>query len=406
MLRYLTSGESHGKLLIAVVEGMPSDLPLSSSEIDHELARRQSGWGRGGRMKIENDRVEITSGVRWGKTLGSPIGLIVKNFDWENWKTVMTPDLPDGDEKRGAMTRPRPGHADLTGGLKYDQHDLRNILERSSARETAARVAAGAVAKRLLQEFGIKVFSWVTQVGGAGWSSSDIAAKNPEAFFKKAEGSEVRCPDRETTSKMKARIDEAKRDGDSLGGVFEVTVVGAPPGLGSHVQWDRKLDGRLARAIMSIQAIKGVEVGVGFMAGRLPGSEIHDEIFYRKTSRTAGKAAGSGCWPASRRFYRRTNNAGGIEGGMTNGEPVLLRAVMKPIPTLYKPLRSVDIKTKEPFKAGIERSDVCAVPAASVVAEAAVAFEIADAFLEKFGGDSVRETSRNYRGYLDQIWKF
>lgn len=405
MLRYLTSGESHGKLLIAVVEGMPSGLAVSSSEIDHDLARRQSGWGRGGRMKIEKDRVEITSGVRWGKTLGSPIGLIIKNLDWENWKDVMTPGLPAGAVEKRAVTRPRPGHADLTGGLKYDTHDLRNILERSSARETAARVAAGAIAKRLLEEFGIKVFSWVTQIGGVGLDPTDTISKDPATLFEMAETSETRCPDRAATNRMKERIDEAKREGDSLGGVFEVAVVGAPPGLGSHVQWDRKLDGRLAGALMSIQAIKGVEVGVGFLAGRLPGSKAHDEIFYKETLKKSSKAGGD-FWPAARRFYRKTNNAGGIEGGMTNGEAVILRAVMKPIPTLYKPLRSVDIKTKKPFKASVERSDVCAVPAASVVAEAAVAFEVAGAFLEKMGGDSVREIARNYRGYLEQVRKF
>jgi len=406
MLRYLTSGESHGKLLIAVVEGMPSGLAVSSSEIDQDLARRQSGWGRGGRMKIEKDRVEITSGVRWGKTLGSPIGLIVRNLDWENWKDVMSPGLPAQVGEKRTVTRPRPGHADLTGGLKYDTHDLRIILERSSARETAARVAVGAIAKRLLEEFGIKVFSWVTQVGGVGLDPADIISKDPATLFKKAEVSETRCPDRAATNRMKERIDTAKRDGDSLGGVFEVAVVGAPPGLGSHVQSDRKIDGRLAGALMSIQAIKGVEVGVGFMAGRLLGSKVHDEIFYKETLKTSSKTKGFDYWPGARRFYRKTNNAGGIEGGMTNGETILLRAVMKPIPTLYKPLRSVDIKTKKPFKASVERSDVCAVPAASVVAEAAVAFEVAGAFLEKMGGDSVREIARNYRGYLDQIRKF
>ncbi len=357
-------------------------------------------------MKIEKDRVEITSGIRRGKTLGSPIGLVIKNLDWENWNDVMSPD-PSGElTEKKAVTRPRPGHADLPGGLKYGTHDLRDILERSSARETAARVAAGAVAKRLLEEFGIKVLSWVTQVGGAEWDSSDRLSRDPVSLFEKAEASETRCPDRAATDKMKARIDAARKEGDSLGGVFEVAVVGAPPGLGSHVQWDRKLDGRLARALISIQAIKGVEVGVGFMAGRLPGSKVHDEIFYKETLKTSGKIKGFDYWPLERRFYRKTNNAGGIEGGMTNGEVIALRAVMKPIPTLYKPLRSVDIKTKKPFKASVERSDVCAVPAASVVAEAAVAFEIACSFLEKFGGDSVREISRNYKGYLDQIRKY
>ncbi len=403
MLRYLTSGESHGKELTAILEGMPSGLSIASSDIDSELVRRQSGWGRGGRMKIEKDRVEITSGVRWGKTLGSPIGFLIQNRDWENWEDVMSPLLPAAAVEGKAVTRPRPGHADLPGGLKYDHRDLRNILERSSARETAARVAVGAAAKRLLEEFGIRVLSWVIEIGGVGWKPD---MKDPETLFEKAEKSLLRCPDKSVTERMKRRIDETKAAGDSLGGVFEVAVTGAPPGLGSHVQWDRKLDGRLAQALMSIQAIKGVEVGMGFLAGTLPGSRVHDEIFYKGNGRTHGKNLRNWLWPTLPRFYRRTNNAGGIEGGMTNGETVLLRAVMKPIPTLYRPLRSVDIETKKPFKASVERSDICAVPAAAVVAEAAIAFELARAFLEKFGGDSIREITRNYRGYIDQIRKF
>ncbi len=403
MLRYLTSGESHGKGLTAILEGMPSGLSIASSDIDLELVRRQSGWGRGGRMKIEKDRVEITSGVRWGKTLGSPIGFLIQNRDWENWEDVMSPLLPAAAVEGKAVTRPRPGHADLPGGLKYDHRDLRNILERSSARETAARVAVGAAAKRFLEEFGIRVLSWVIAIGGVGWKPD---MKDPETLFEKAEKSLLRCPDKSVTERMKRRIDETKAAGDSLGGVFEVAVTGAPPGLGSHVQWDRKLDGRLAQTLMSIQAIKGVEVGMGFLAGTLPGSRVHDEIFYKGNGRTNGKNLRNWLWPTLPRFYRRTNNAGGIEGGMTNGETVLLRAVMKPIPTLYRPLRSVDIETKKSFKASVERSDICAVPAAAVVAEAAIAFELARAFLEKFGGDSIREITRNYRGYIDQIRKF
>ncbi|MBI5493333.1 MAG: chorismate synthase [Deltaproteobacteria bacterium] len=393
MLRYLTSGESHGKALMAILEGMPSGLAISSSFINGELKRRQSGYGRGGRMRIESDRAEIISGIRGGLTLGSPIGLLINNRDWENWKDAMSPGAVTGDSR--AVTRPRPGHADLTGGLKYDHTDLRNILERSSARETAARVAVGAVAKRLLEEFGIEVYSWVTNIGGVEWKASH---DKPGRIFEMAEASDLRCPDAKATDEMKKRIDRARKDGDSLGGIFEVVAVGVPPGLGSHVQWDRKLDGRLAQALMSIQAIKGVEAGVGFRAGALPGSRVHDEIFYKR-----GGTKVRGFWPQTPRFFRKTNNAGGIEGGMSNGEPVVLRAVMKPIPTLYKPLRSIDIQTKRPFKASVERSDICAVPAAAVIAEGAVAFELANAFIDKFGGDSVAETGRNYRGYLKQI---
>ncbi|MBI1911886.1 MAG: chorismate synthase [Deltaproteobacteria bacterium] len=388
MLKYLTAGESHGKSLTAVMEGMPSGLEISSAYVDKDLARRQSGYGRGGRMKIETDRVEITSGIRWGKTLGSPITLIVKNKDWENWTEVMGADVPAVKDLKKNVTRPRPGHADLTGGMKYDHRDLRNILERSSARETAARVAAGAVAKRLLEHFGISVLSWVIEIGGQAWDRT--ASKKFDSLFKSAEASEVRCPDKEASSRMIKAIDEAKKNGDSLGGIFEVVLTGVPPGIGSYVQWDRKLDGKLAQALMSIQAIKGVEVGMGFGVGSTPGSKVHDEIFYKK----------------EKGFYRKTNNAGGIEGGMSNGEPIVLRAAMKPIPTLYKPLRSVDIDTKEPFKASIERSDVCAVPAAAVVAEAAVALEMAGEFLDKFGGDSIREIESNYKGYLKQITEF
>lgn len=399
MLRYLTSGESHGKKLTAIIEGMPSGLPVTSSFIDAELARRQGGYGRGGRMKIETDKAEITSGIRWGKTLGSPIALEVKNRDWENWVQVMTPDVPDAYDTEKLVTRPRPGHADLTGGLKYSHRDFRNILERSSARETAARVAAGALAKRLLEEFGIKVYSWVIEIGGVKWERT---GGGPDALFKMAETSPVRCPDKVKTEDMKARIDRSRKEGDSLGGVFEVIATGVPPGLGSHVQWDRKLDASLAHALMSIQAIKGVEVGIGFEVGELPGSKVHDEIFYNAKK----KASAKGFWPQSPRFFRKTNNAGGIEGGMSNGEPIVLRAAMKPIPTLYKPLRSIDIDTKKTFKASVERSDICAVPAAAVIGEAAVAFTLAVAFLEKFGGDSVGEIDRNYRGYLEQIKQF
>lgn len=409
-LRVITAGESHGRCLTAVVEGMPSGVPLDDGGINHDLARRQLGYGRGGRMKIEKDRAEITSGVRHGLTLGSPIALLIQNRDWENWMDIMSADVIDRsgwqrDAKQAIVSRPRPGHADLAGGLKYNHRDMRNILERSSARETAARVAAGAVAKALLEEFGINVMSWVIGIGPVQWDGGAISITNSggdfDELFKKAEASPVRCPDKAATAKMKKAIDAARGSGDSLGGIFETVVTGVPPGIGSHVQWDRKLNARLAEALMSIQAIKGCEVGLGFEAGRRPGSNVHDEIFYKR-----GSTKEAAFWPQLPRFYRKTNNAGGIEGGMSNGEPIILRAVMKPIPTLYKPLVSVDINTKRPFKASVERSDVCAVPAASVVAEAVVALAIADAFLEKFGGDSKIEIERNYRGYLKQVREF
>jgi len=399
-LRFLNAGESHGKCLTAIVEGMPAGLPVEISFVDTELRRRQCGYGRGARMAIESDRVEITSGVRGGVTLGSPITLVVNNRDWENWQDVMGPEGPLRGAAAKALTRPRPGHADLAGGLKYAQRDLRNILERSSARETATRVAVGALAKLLLREFGIDVFSWVETIGGVTWRAPDDAA--PERLHARAEKSPTRCPDKTTTTAMKRRIDEAKEEGDSLGGIFTVAVMGVPPGLGSHVQHDRKMDGRLAGALMGIQAIKGVEVGIGFEAGARPGSTVHDEIFYRK----AGPPRPAHHWPSRHPLYRKTNRAGGIEGGMTNGETILLRAVMKPIPTLYKPLRSVDLRTKKQISAGVERSDVCAVPAASVVAEAVVAFTVASAFLEKFGGDSLREVKKNAASYIKQALTF
>ena len=379
MLRYLTAGESHGELLMGIIEGMPSGLLIRVTDIDRDLARRQVGYGRGNRMKIEKDSVKIYTGVRWGRTLGSPIGLVVRNKDWENWRDKMSPD-PMFLNTANPVTRPRPGHADLAGALKYGATDIRNILERSSARETAMRVAVGSVAKRLLAEFGIEVVSHVLSIGG-------VFAKVPKAssqeIRKRAEASELRCADHDAEKRMMKRIDQAMAAGDTLGGVFELIITGAPVGLGSHVHWDRKLDGRLASALMSIQAIKGVEVGAGFGVANKPGSQVHDEIL----------------WSRKEGFYRKTNMAGGIEGGMSNGEDIVLRAAMKPIPTLYKPLRSVDMASKKPFKASIERSDACAVPAAGVVAEAAAAFEIASAMIEKFGGDSIEEMKRNYHGY-------
>lgn len=383
MLRYLTAGESHGELLMGIIEGMPSGLLIRVTDIDRDLARRQTGYGRGGRMKIEKDQVKIYSGVRWGRTLGSPIGLMIRNKDWENWRAKMSPD-PTFLNSAEPVTRPRPGHADLAGALKYGMTDVRNILERSSARETAMRVAVGALAKRLLEEFGIEVMSHVLSIGG-------VFAKVPKVSLqelkKRVEASELRCSDTDAEKRMMKKIDQAKAAGDSLGGVFEVIVIGVPAGLGSHAHWDRKLDGKLASALMSIQAIKGVEVGAGFGTANRPGSLVHDEIF----------------WSRKRGFYRKTNMAGGIEGGISNGENIVLRAAMKPIPTLMKPLHSVDLASKKAFKASVERSDVCAVPAAGVVAEAAVAFEISAAMVEKFGGDSIDEMKRNYRMYMKHL---
>ena len=396
-LRFLTAGESHGKALIGILEGIPSGLPLSEKDIDKDLERRQKGYGRGGRMKIESDHSEILSGVRWGKTIGAPIALLINNSDYQNWGAGMSAcaedvgSIPD-------VTRPRPGHADLTGAVKYAHYDMRNILERSSARETAMRVALGAIAKKFLREFQIVIGSFVTQIGnlslewprGQGFRGPQESAQMLISLCKKADKSPVRCPDAGVAVKMMRWIDRAAKSGDSVGGVFEVIVTGVPIGLGSHIQWDRKLDGRLARALMSIQAIKGVEAGLGFQMSKCSGSEVMDEIFY---SRQSG-------------FYRKTNNAGGIEGGITNGMPILLRAAMKPIPTLRRPLRSVDIRNRKPLRAVYERSDICAVPAAGIIGEAMVALTIADVFLEKFGGDSMEEIHRNYGSYIRYVKNF
>ena len=410
MLRYLTGGESHGKSMITIVEGVPSGLPLKASDIDDDLCRRQGGYGRGGRMSIERDRVEFVSGVRQGYSLGSPITMMVKNLDWENWKNVMSPaggleDSESGKNKLRSVTRPRPGHADLAGALKYNHKDLRNVLERSSARETAVRVAVGAVCKKLLKELGIKVVSWVVEIGGVRYEiNDDDRQKKYEDMFANAERSEVRCPDKDIEKMMKSKIDEARKNRDTVGGTFEIIVANVPPGLGSHVHWDKKLNARLAGALMSIQAIKGVEIGIGFEVAKKFGSKVHDEIL-QKSVQSDTQSRELQCDYASLRsvFYRKTNNAGGIEGGMSNGEPIVLRAAMKPIPTLMRALQSVDIKTKKPFKAAKERSDICAVPAASIVGEGVVAFEIARAALEKFGGDSIDELKRNYQGYLDYL---
>jgi len=379
-MRYLTAGESHGPQLTAIIEGVPSNLPFSIEKINEQLARRQKGYGRGRRMQIEKDQVQVLSGVRHGYTTGAPITLVVENKDWAHWQGIMSAEPVEGGEEKRRVSRPRPGHADLNGAIKYHQRDMRNILERSSARETTMRVAVGAVARQLLEVFGIRVGGQVLQIG-------DVVAKRQhvslEELIARTEESPVRCLDKEAEAKMMAAIDKAKQEGDSLGGIVEVIVEGVPIGLGSHVQWDRKLDGRLAQAIMSIQAFKGVEIGLGFEAAGLPGSQVHDEII----------------WTEEKGYERKTNCAGGLEGGMTTGMPIVVRGVMKPIPTLYKPLMSVDIDSKEPFSASIERSDSCAVPAASVVAEAVVAWEIARAMCEKFPSDAMDDMLENVRQY-------
>lgn len=386
-MRYVTAGESHGPQLTAIIEGVPSNLPFSVEKINFQLERRQKGYGRGRRMQIEKDQVKVLSGVRHGLTTGAPITLVVENKDWTHWQTIMSVEPVEEGEARRRVSRPRPGHADLNGAIKYHQRDMRNILERSSARETTMRVAVGAVARQLLEAFGIKVAGQVTQIG-------EVTAERVELPIdeqtEQTENSPVRCLDKNAEQKMMQLIDKAKEDGDSLGGIVEVRVEGVPIGLGSHVQWDRKLDGRLAQAVLSIQAFKGVEIGIGFEAAGRPGSQVHDEIV----------------WSEASGYTRSTNRAGGLEGGMTNGMPVIVRGVMKPIPTLYKPLMSVDIDSKEAFSASIERSDSCAVPAASVVAEAVVAFEIARAMCEKFPSDSLEDMVENVKEYRTYTERF
>jgi chorismate synthase len=384
-LRYLTAGESHGPALTAIVEGLPSNIELCEDDINRHLARRQLGHGRGGRMAIEKDQVRFLSGVRWGKTLGSPVTLSIVNRDWENWEKKMSPRAEDRVEGI-AIVHPRPGHADLTGMIKYRHDDARNVLERSSARETAMRVAVGALCMKLLNALGIEVCGYVTEICGVAASTE---LDDYRERFARAENSPCRTFDAVAEKAMIAAIDEAKAAGDSLGGVVEVVVLGAPVGLGSYVHWDRRLDGRLAAAVMSIQAFKGVEIGLGFDAARRPGSQVHDEIAH-----------------ADGAFYRKSNRAGGLEGGMTNGEPMIVRGAMKPIPTLYTPLETVDVRTKQPYKATVERSDVCAVPAAAVVAEAAVAITLAEALLEKFGGDSLDEIQAHLEGQRSYVRSF
>src|SRR2546425_1232898 len=385
MFRFTTAGESHGRGLVAVLEGIPAGLPLSAERINVELKRRMGGYGRGARMKIEADQIEWLAGVRAGETLGSPIAMLVWNRDWEHWQDVMAPeaDAP-GSERRRQVTRPRPGHADLAGSLKYDRQDARDILERASARETVARVACGAVCKVLLEQFEVEIGSHVVELGGVSVRvGAQHAAPLPVPLNAAADASPVRCLDAAAEKEMVARIDAAKAAGDTLGGVVEVIALGVPVGLGSHVSWDTKLDGRLAQALMSIPAVKGVELGLGFEAARRKGSEVHDEIL-------PGLA-------------RATNRAGGTEGGMTTGEPLVLRVAMKPISTLMSPLRTVDLKTGAPAQAQSERSDVTAVPAMGVIAEAMVALMLAQAMLEKFGGDALSELQRNFTGYLAQV---
>lgn len=385
-MRYLTAGESHGPQLTTIIEGLPAGMPLVAEDINIELKRRQKGYGRGRRMEIEKDMVQITSGVRHGITLGSPVCLVVENNDWKHWTNIMGIEPYEGDEEeiKRKITRPRPGHADLVGGLKYGHRDLRNILERSSARETTVRVAAGAVAKKLLSLLGIEVASHVLEIGGV--KATKIQYKSLASLREVTEQSPVRCYDEEAAKQMMQKIDKAKENGDSIGGVVEVIVEGMPPGVGSYVHYDRKLDGKLAQAMISINAFKGVEFGIGFEAASKPGSEVHDEII----------------WDKEKGYLRKTNRLGGLEGGMSTGMPIVIRGVMKPIPTLYKPLESIDIETKEPFKASIERSDACAVPAASVVAENVVAWEIAKAIVEQFYADrfeTLQETVNMQREY-------
>jgi chorismate synthase len=390
MLRFTTAGESHGPALVSVLEGMPAGLPLLADHVNTELARRQQGYGRGRRMQIERDTVEFLSGVRAGQTLGSPIAMMVANRDWKNWQDVMDPAPREGDPdpRRRAVTRVRPGHADLTGLLKYDRDDARDILERASARETTARVAAGAICKRLLSELEVSIGSHLVHLGGIDARPCDML---PDDINAAADASPLRTLDREAEGAMIAHIDAIKRDGNTLGGICEVVCRGLPVGLGSHVSWDRKLDGRLASALMSIPAVKGVEVGIGFEAARRTGAEVHDEIEPAPGRTLSGNVR------------RKTNRAGGLEGGMTTGEPLVLRVAMKPISTLMRPLGTVDVATGETAAATAERSDVTAVPAMGVIAEAMTAFVLAQAALEKFGGDSLAETRRNYDSYLSHV---
>jgi chorismate synthase len=388
MLRYFTSGESHGEALVAFLSGLPAGLAVDPAFVDRELWRRQQGYGRGGRMKIETDKARFLSGIRHGKTIGSPIAVLLENRDWQNWKDSLPVDSGD-PEKHKRVASPRPGHADLAGALKYDFADARYVLERASARESAARVAIGALAKLFLRELGIEVLSHVVAVGGVSIADREIAWGQIELLSRKSEVL-LSCADPETELRMKEEVDKVLRTGDSVGGVFEVVARNVPPGLGSYVQWDERLDALLAAAIMSLQAVKAVEIGSGIQAAYSLGSAVHDEIGYQRDTGFAG-------------FTRTRNNAGGLEGGVSNGQEIRVRGYLKPISTLRRPLQSVDFSTREPVKAAYERSDVCVVPAAGVAAESMVALTLARCVLDKFGGDSLRETKRNFAGYLEQL---
>jgi len=386
MFRFTTAGESHGRALVAIVEGLPAGIPVDLDQINHELWRRQQGYGRGARMKIESDHVEVLSGVRHGLTLGSPLAMLIENKDWANWNEVMAVEpRAIAPEKSRRVKRPRPGHADLAGGLKYDAHDLRNVLERASARETAARVACGALAKQLLSNFGIEMRSHVIQLGGIPEKPLELTFDQIAAI---AEDAPLHCADEEVQQRMIELIDEKKSAGDTLGGIFEVVARGVVPGLGSHTSWDQKLDGQLSQAVMSIHAVKAVAIGAGTEASSLPGSEVHDEIAYNEETKE---------------FIRATNRAGGLEGGVTNGEEIRVRGHLKPISTLRRALRSIDIDTKQEERAAFERSDITVVPAAGVIGEAMVALVLAQAMREKFGGDSLGEMKRNFGGYREQL---
>jgi chorismate synthase len=388
MLRFETAGESHGECLVAILTGLPAGVPISLDAINHDLWRRQQGFGRGGRMKIETDQAQVVSGVRHSHTIGSPVAILLENRDWKNWTEALpVEDIDGGEDKKKPVTRPRPGHADLAGALKYNFHDARYILERASARETTARVAAGALAKALLAQFGVEILSHVIAVGPvrldrqAAWDEVRAVNQKPEVV--------LGCVDSQVEEKMKAVVDEAYRTGDTVGGVFEVIAHNVPPGLGSHVTWDSRLDGKLAQAIVSMQAVKGVEIGFAAEGAANFGSAVQDTIGY-----------------AEGRFTRGANRAGGVEGGITNGQDLLVRGLLKPISTLRRPLESVDLVTRQPALAAYERSDVCVVPAAGVIGEAMVALVLAQAFLEKFGGDSLAETKRNFEGFLEQVRNF
>jgi chorismate synthase len=383
-LRFLTSGESHGPQLTVIVDGYPSGVKVKAEDINEQLKRRMFGYGRGGRMIIESDQIRFVSGIRHGKSIGSPVTMVIENRDWKNWTDTMSATPAKFPESR-LVTRPRPGHADLTGAMKYDHKDMRNILERASARETAARVSAGALCRILLEEFDIKLYSHIVAIGKVKAKLGDMTTKE---IIKSAEKSPVRCADENAGKRMCSLIDKCKKAGDTLGGVYEVIITGAPPGLGSYIQHDLRLDAKLAAAILSIPATKGMEIGMGFDQAYVPGSEVHDPIAFSKGT-----------------FRRMTNNAGGLEGGMTNGEDIIIRGAMKPISTLMKPLKSVDLKTKKTFDAVKERSDVCAVPAAGIVAEAVVATVLCEVFLDKFGNDNLREIKRNFTGYKNYISK-